>query len=138
MRLKGRSQFSGLLDLNDPTSLYYLVFALLLAVLLACRPAGQFALRHGAARLPQQRGAHARDRLPDLRYRLAAFVISALVCGLAGALLANQTALPHARRHGLDAFGRADRDGGAGRHGHAVGPIAGAAALLLLEEVLSS
>ena len=43
----------------------------------------------GARRHPPERAAHGRDRLAAYRYKLAAFVISGMGAGLAGALMAN-------------------------------------------------
>ena len=63
MRLKAKSQFSGLVDLRDPVAFYYLCLALmLLAVFITYRIVNS-QIRHGAAREQVQRRAHARHRL---------------------------------------------------------------------------
>ena len=83
MQLKGRSLL-GPLDLNNPTLLYYLAYALLLAVLVAF-----WRLVHARFGMVL-RGCRSNERrmssmgFPTLRYKLSAYVISALVCVLAG------------------------------------------------------
>ena len=86
---------------------------------------GGLALRAGAARHHDQRKARAR------RGHAAAGLSAGGLRGVgaavrAGGLFSGQ---PHrlclARLHGLDGVGRADRDGAAGRHGHAGGPGGG-------------
>ena len=74
---------------------------------------------------------------PTFRYRLTAFVIAGTICGLAGALLANHTdfvspAMMHWTRSG-DLIIMVVLGGMAS----SFGPLIGAVALLLLEEVLS-
>jgi branched-chain amino acid transport system permease protein len=73
---------------------------------------------------------------PTYRYRLACFVIAGTLCGLAGVLLANHTdfispAMMHWTRSG-DLIIMAVLGG----MGSVLGPVVGALALLLLEEVL--
>src|SRR5687767_8685870 len=92
MRLPSRSQFPGLVDLADGTSFYYLVLVLLaLSMLLIHRIVNS---RFGRV-LQAARSNEARTRaigISPYPYRLAAFVISGALCGLAGALLVNHTA----------------------------------------------
>ena len=90
MSITNHSDFGRTIDLSNPTILYFTVFAVL----------GAFFW--GAGRLVESRfgmvlrGAKSNARrmtavgFPIFRYRLAAFVISATMCGVAGALLANQ------------------------------------------------
>lgn len=90
MSIVNHSDFGRLVDLSSPTIFYFFVLALL----------GLFFW--GAGRLVELRfgmvlrGAKSNARrmtavgFPVFRYRLAAFVISASMCGVAGALLANQ------------------------------------------------
>ena len=88
-------------------------------------------------------GARSNDRrmraigFPTFRYKLVCFVIAGALCGLAGALLANQTnfispALMHWTRSG-DLIVMAVLGG----LGSLFGPLIGAVAFLLLEEGLS-
>jgi branched-chain amino acid transport system permease protein len=86
-----RSQFGGLVDLNNKTLFYYLCFALLLAsIYLVSRMVNS---RFGLA----IQGARSNERrmraigFPVFRYKLVCFVIAGALCGLAGALLANHT-----------------------------------------------
>jgi branched-chain amino acid transport system permease protein len=86
-----RSQFGGLIDLNNKTLFYYLCFALLLAsIYLVSRMVNS---RFGLA----IQGARSNERrmraigFPVFRYKLVCFVIAGALCGLAGALLANHT-----------------------------------------------
>ena len=137
MPLKGRSLFGGL-DLNDSTTLYYLAFALLLAVL------------GGFSRLVQSRfgmvlrGCRSNPRrmaslgFPTLRYKLSAYVISALVCVLAGMLLANLARFVSPSYMAWTVSGELIVMTVLGGLGTLIGPIAGATALLLVEEALSS
>ena len=88
-------------------------------------------------------GARSNDRrmraigFPTFRYKLVCFVIAGTMCGLAGALLANHTdfispAMMHWTRSG-DLIVMAVLGG----MGTVFGPVIGAVALLVLEEVLS-
>jgi branched-chain amino acid transport system permease protein len=132
-----RSQFSGLLDLQNKTVFYYLCFALLVAgIYLVARLVNS---RFGLV----IRGARSNDRrmqaigFPTFHYRLVCFVIAGALCGLAGALLANHTnfispALMHWTRSG-DLIVMVVLGG----LGSLFGPLVGAAAFLLLEEGLS-
>ena len=136
MRLKAKSDFSGLVDLNDPASFYYLVLVLLVLLLwLVQRLVNS---RFGRV----IRAAHsneARTRaigLSPYPYRLAAFVIAGAICGLAGALLVNHTA------YLTPDFMNWTRSGELmfmvilGGIATTSGPLLGAAALLLLEDWL--
>ena len=132
-----RSQFGGLLDLNNKTLFYYLCFALLLAsIYLVSRLVNS---RFGLV----IRGARSNDRrmraigFPTFRYKLVCFVIAGALCGLAGALLANHTnfispALMHWTRSG-DLIVMVVLGG----LGSLFGPLIGAVTFLLLEEGLS-
>jgi branched-chain amino acid transport system permease protein len=132
-----RSEFSGLLDLQNKTVFYYLCFVLLVAgIYLVARLVNS---RFGLV----IRGARSNDRrmqaigFPTFRYRLACFVIAGALCGLAGVLLANHTnfispALMHWTRSG-DLIVMVVLGG----LGSLFGPLIGAAAFLVLEEGLS-
>jgi branched-chain amino acid transport system permease protein len=132
-----RSQFGGLLDLQNKTVFYYLCFALLVAGI--CLVARIVNSRFGLV----IRGARSNDRrmqaigFPTFRYRLVCFVIAGALCGLAGALLANHTnfispALMHWTRSG-DLIVMVVLGG----LGTLFGPLIGAAAFLVLEQGLS-
>ena len=91
MRLKARSQFSGLFDLGDPVAFYYVALALmLLSVFIVHRIVNS---RFGMV-LRASKSNEARSRaigFSPYPYRLAAFVIAGAIGGLAGALYANHT-----------------------------------------------
>ena len=133
-----RSQFGELINLSNKTAFYYLCLVLLLAtVYLVWRIVNS---RFGLL----IQGARSNDRrmraigFPTYRYKLACFVIAGMICGLAGALLANHTdfispATMHWTRSG-DLIVMAVLGG----MGTVLGPVLGAAGFLLLEESLSS
>lgn len=137
MRLKVKSQFSGLVDLDDPVAFYYVVLALLLGVIaLVHRLVNS---RFGMV-LRAAKSNEARSRalgFSPYPYQLVAFVISGAICGLAGALLANHTA------YIAPAFMEWTRSGEImfmvilGGMGTTPGPALGAFALLLIEDLLA-
>ena len=132
-----RSEFGGLIDLNNKTIFYYLCFAILLASI-------YFVSRLVKSRFGLViRGARSNERrmravgFPTFRYKLTCFVIAGALCGLAGALLANHTnfispAMMHWTRSG-DLIVMVVLGG----LGTLFGPLIGAATFLLLEEGLS-
>jgi branched-chain amino acid transport system permease protein len=137
LTIYSRSSFGGLIDLGNRTQFYYLCVVLLLATIwLVWRLTNS---RFGLV----IRGSRSNDRrmraigFPTFRYRLVAFVIAGTLCGLAGALIANHTdfvspAMMHWTRSGdlivMVVFGGM---------GSLFGPLFGAIALMVLEEVLS-
>lgn len=137
LRLNGRSQF-GPLDLENSVALYYLAYGLLLAVL------GFFARLVSARFGMVLRGCRSNPRrmaslgFATFRYRLSAYVISALVCVLAGMLLANLARFISPSYMAWTVSGELIVMTVLGGLGTLIGPVAGAAGLLLLEEVLSS
>jgi branched-chain amino acid transport system permease protein len=136
MRLPSRSQFSGLVDLADGTSFYYLVLVLLaLSMLLIHRIVNS---RFGRV-LQAARSNEARTRaigISPYAYRLAAFVISGALCGLAGALLVNHTAYLTPEFMNWTRSGELMFMVILGGIATGAGPLLGAAGLLLLEDVL--
>ena len=91
LTINKRSQFVAPIDLSNKTLFYYLCFALLLgSVYLVWRLVHS---RFGVA-IQGIRSNERRMRaigFPTLRYKLTCFVIAGVLCGLAGALLANHT-----------------------------------------------
>jgi branched-chain amino acid transport system permease protein len=137
MRLAARSQF-GIIDLRDPTVFYYLVFAILLVFLSVghriVRSRFGLVLRASKANEPRARAIG----FAPYGYKLAAFVIAGAMGGVAGALLVNHTEyltpeFMHWTRSGEIMFMVI-----LGGMGTLVGPVIGAIALLLLEDVLSA
>ncbi len=135
MRLKSRGDF-GFLDLGDPRQFYYLVLVLLLgAVYLTQRIVhSRFGIVIRAARSNEARtGAIGFSAYP---YRLLAFVIAGAMGGLAGALYASHTAYVTPGLMSWQQSGELMFMVILGGMGSAAGPLLGASALLLLEELL--
>ncbi|MBI2016141.1 MAG: branched-chain amino acid ABC transporter permease [Candidatus Rokubacteria bacterium] len=137
MRLAVRSQFPGPLDLQNGTVFYYVVLAILLLFLVLAHRliAARFGMVIRAARSNE-----ARTRaigFSPYRYKLMAFTLAGAMCGLAGALLVNHTEyltpeFMHWTRSGEIMFMVI-----LGGMGTLVGPVLGAFAFLLLENLLS-
>lgn len=136
MRIATLSQFDGLVDLSSPAAFYYLVLALLALVLLLVHRLvnSRFGMLIRAAKSNE-----ARTRaigFSPYPYRLAAFVIAGAICGLAGALLVNQTAYLTPEFMNWTRSGELMFMVILGGMGTTAGPLFGAAALLLLEDLL--
>jgi len=138
MRLARRSQFAGALDLANPYVFYYVVLGILAALLwLGHRLIhARFGTVVRAARSNEARMQAI--GFSTFRYKLVAFAIAGAVCGLAGALLANQT------EYLTPSYMHWTRSGDImvmvilGGMGTLFGPVLGAVALLLLEDLLSA
>lgn len=138
MPLLSRSRFGAALDLDDPDTFYYVVFGILLLTLFLGHRLvnARFGLVIRAARSNEHRTEAI--GFSTYRYKLVAFALAGSLCGLAGALLANQTeyitpSFMHWTRSGEIMFMVI-----LGGMGTLFGPVVGALALLLLEDVLSS
>lgn len=90
MVLYERSTFPGI-ELYNNITFYYFAFALLVLVLLGLRRLtdSRFGVVLNGIRQNEKRMAAV--GFNTFRYKLAAFVIAGAICGVAGALLANQT-----------------------------------------------
>ena len=138
MRLPARSQFPGLVNLDDPTVFYYVVLVLLVAaVWITSRIVNS---RFGMViRAAKSNDARTRSiGFSPYLYRLAAFVIAGAMCGLAGALLVNHTAYLTPEFMNWTRSGELMFMVIMGGMSTAAGPVLGAFALLLLEDVLSA
>ena len=137
MRLAVKSQFPGLIDLNDANAFYYLVLAILvLALFLGHRLVNS---RFGMV-IRAARSNEARTRsigFSPYPYRLAAFVIAGAACGLAGALLVNHTAYLTPEFMNWTRSGELMFMVILGGMGSIAGPVLGAFALLMVEDALS-
>jgi branched-chain amino acid transport system permease protein len=137
MRLAVKSQFPGLVDLNDAHTFYYLVLAILIvAIVLGQRLVNS---RFGLV-LRAAKSNEARTRslgFSPYPYRLAAFVIAGAVCGLAGALLVNHTAYLTPEFMNWTRSGELMFMVILGGMASIAGPVLGAFALLLVEDALS-
>ena len=135
--LSTRSDF-GLFSLGNGTILYYVVFAVLMATL------------YGFHRLIDARfgmllrGCKSNERrmlalgFPIFRYKLSAYVISALVCVVAGVLLANLTRFASPSYMSWTTSGELIVMVVLGGIGTLMGPLVGAATWLVIEELLTS
>ena len=136
MRLKRRSQL-GFVDLNDPVQFYYLVLVLmLLAVYVTYRIVNS---RFGIV-LRATKSNEARSRaigISPYLYRLTAFVIAGAMCGLAGALYGNHTNYITPGLMSWQQSGDIMFMVILGGMASTAGPVLGAFALLLVEDLLS-
>lgn len=131
-----RSRFSGLIDLRDKASFYWLCLALLAGTL-------WFSSRLAVSRFGYVlRGAKSNDvrmtalGFPVFRYRLVAFVISGIFGGLAGILLANEGAYVSPAMMSWVKSGDLIVIVVLGGIGTLFGPLWGAIAFFILEEAL--
>lgn len=132
-----RSDFAGLINLSNRTQFYYLCLACLFGVMILIWRIvnSRFGLVVQGLRSNEQRMQAI--GFPGTRYRLTCFVIAGTMCGLAGALLANNTdfispAVMYWTRSG-DLMVMVILGG----MGTLVGPVLGAVVYLVLEELLS-
>jgi branched-chain amino acid transport system permease protein len=137
MRLRTRSVFP-LLDLNEPVQFYYVVLGLmLLSIFIVSRLVNsRFGMVLRAAKSNEARSLAI--GFSPYAYRLAAFVIAGAMGGLAGALLVNHTSyltpdFMHWTRSGEVMFMVI-----LGGMATSAGPVLGAFALLLVEDMLSA
>jgi branched-chain amino acid transport system permease protein len=138
MRLKSRSQFSGLVDLADPVQFYYVALGLMvLYVIVVYRLVNsRFGMVLRAAKSNEAR-SRAIGFSPYL-YRLAAFVIAGAMCGLAGALYGNHTNYITPGLMSWHQSGELMFMVILGGMATTAGPVLGTFALLVIEEVLKA
>ena len=141
MSIDARSEFpglSGFIDLNNGVTLYYLIFAVLVGVLFLFHRLVNS--RFGMV----LRGCKSNERrmralgFPTVQVKLAAYVISALVCVLAGVLLANLTRFVSPSYMQWTISGDLLVMIVLGGMGTLIGPVVGALLWLSMEEVSSS
>jgi branched-chain amino acid transport system permease protein len=131
------SDFAGLINLSNRVQFYYFCLAFLFGgIYLVFRIVNS---RFGMV----IQGVRSNERrmlaigFPVYRYRLACFVIAGTMCGIAGALLANQTAFVSPSIIYWTRSGDLMVMVILGGMGSLFGPVMGAIVLLVLEEVLS-
>jgi branched-chain amino acid transport system permease protein len=138
LSIASRSTVLGSDVLTDHISYYYAVLGVLAVSLLIGRRV--VASRFGMA----LQGIRQNERrmlalgFPTLRYKLAAFVLSGALAGLAGALLANHALYISPQSLHWTTSGTLIVMVVLGGMGSLIGPVLGAAALLLAEDTLSS
>jgi branched-chain amino acid transport system permease protein len=137
LTIQKRSQFIAPINLSNKVQFYYICLLLLCAaIFLVWRIVNS---RFGMA----IQGARSNDTrmraigFPTYRYKLTCFVIAGTLCGLAGALLANHTDFVSPAMMYWTRSGDLIIMVVLGGMGSAFGPLFGAVALLVLEEVLS-
>jgi branched-chain amino acid transport system permease protein len=132
-----RSNFAGLLNLSNRAQFYYLCLACLLAVIfLIWRIVNsRFGLVLQGLRSNEQRMQAI--GFPAKRYKLVCFVIAGTLCGLAGALLANNNDFVSPAIMYWTGSGDLMVMVILGGMGTLFGPVVGAVVYLLLEELLS-
>ncbi len=137
LTIQKRSQFIAPINLSNKVQFYYICLVLLCAAIyLVWRIVNS---RFGLA----IQGARSNDTrmraigFPTYRYKLTCFVIAGTLCGLAGALLANHTDFVSPAMMYWTRSGDLIIMVVLGGMGSTFGPLFGAVALLVLEEVLS-
>jgi branched-chain amino acid transport system permease protein len=137
LTIQKRSQFIAPINLSNKVQFYYICLTLLCAAIyLVWRLVNS---RFGMA----IQGARSNDTrmraigFPTYRYKLTCFVIAGTLCGLAGALLANHTDFVSPAMMYWTRSGDLIIMVVLGGMGSTFGPLFGAVALLVLEEVLS-
>lgn len=133
---KGRSVFTEWIDLNNDVTFYYfiLTWLVMISVILQRVVSSRFGcalrgIKSNSARMSSL-GLH------PYRYNLVAFVISGTLCALAGALLANLTQFVSPSYMHWSRSAELLLMALLGGMATVLGPLAGAAAFLFLEEAL--
>jgi branched-chain amino acid transport system permease protein len=136
LSLASRSQFGLGLDLADDTHFYYVVLALFVLVLVAIQRLLNARFGHALQGMRENETRMAALGFPVYRYKLLAFTLAGAIAGLAGALLANQSSFVSPAAMQWSQSGILMVMVILGGVGHLYGGLAGAAAFLLIEEVL--
>ena len=133
-----RSEFFSFFDLNEPWNMYYLILGTLTVTALVLWKV--INSRFGMV----VRGSHSNDArmqaigFPTFKYRLAAFVIAGVVCGLAGFLLGNLTEFLTPEYMHWFRSGELMIMVMVGGMGTLFGPLFGAFAYLMMEDFLAN
>ena len=133
-----RSEFPSWLSMESSTGLYYWIFALLIITLLLIHKLihAQFGRVIVGSKFNEQRMQSL--GFNTYRYRLTCYVLSAIICGLAGVLLGNFTGFISPEMMGWTRSGELIFMVIIGGVGTAIGPLVGTIAFMLLEEILST
>jgi branched-chain amino acid transport system permease protein len=136
MSLAQRSRFTGL-DLGADVTFYYVVLALFAAALVFLGRLGDSRFGVVLRGIKDNEARMESFGFATYRFKLAAFVIAGTLAGLAGALMANQNSFVSPNMMHWEQSGVALVMVVLGGLGSLWGGLAGAAAFLVLEEVLS-
>jgi branched-chain amino acid transport system permease protein len=132
-----RSDFGGLFDVENSIRLYYLVAACLLLTLLLVH---RIVNSHFGMVIRGAKSNESRMRavgFPTFRYRLACYVISGMLCGLAGWLMGNFTGFISPEMMDWTRSGELIAMVILGGSGTLLGPTIGAAVFIGMETVLA-
>ncbi|NYT83760.1 branched-chain amino acid ABC transporter permease [Alcaligenaceae bacterium] len=137
LRLASGSKFSGIV-LTDPLTLYFVSFILLCLSLYGCHR-----LIHSRFGMVIRAGKSNERRMralgyPTFRYRLAVYVLSAALCGVAGLLYGNLTQFGSPSYMAWTTSGELIVMVMLGGMGTLFGPLFGSVAMILTEEWLKS
>jgi len=132
-----RSEFGSLIDFENNTHLYYVVFATLVAVLFLVhrlvRSRFGGVIRGSKSNLSRMQSLG----FNTYRYQLICYVIAGMICGLAGWMLGNFTSFISPEMMDWTRSGELLFMVVLGGTGTLFGPVLGASAFILAEEVLS-
>ncbi len=136
--IEARSEFAGLIDIENNVTLYYLCFLSLLAALYLVRRIAnsRFGMVIQGAKGNEQRVQSL--GFNTYRYQLICYVISGTICGYAGALLGNFTNFISPEMMDWTRSGELIFMVVLGGAGSLIGPVLGTLAFIVLEEILSS
>jgi branched-chain amino acid transport system permease protein len=137
MTIDARSRFTGWVNLNNETVLYYIILAITVLCLILLHRLSHSRLGMIVAGIRSNESRMQALGFPTYRYKLIAFVLSAIMCSIAGLLLANLTDFVTAQYMTWQRSGEILVMAIVGGMTSLFGPIIGATALLLFEEVFS-
>ena len=136
LSLASRSTVGLGLDLGDDTTFYYVVLALFVLVFVAIQRLLNARFGHVLQGIRENEVRMGAIGFPVYRYQLIAFTLAGAIAGLAGALLANQSGFVSPALMQWSQSGMLLVMCILGGVGHLFGGFVGAAAFLLIEEVL--
>ena len=136
LSLASRSALGAGLDLADDAQFYYVVLALFVAAFVVIQRLLNARFGHVLQGIRENEARMTAIGFPVYRYKLAAFALAGAIAGLAGALLANQSGFVSPAMMQWSQSGMLMIMVILGGVGHLFGGLVGAAAFLLIEEVL--